>query len=132
MGIVEFPGAGSARNPLAGNPEDRSDDGDAAIRDACPAVMAYERVCAATDNWSERIPGEDGDREAMAEIEQAYEAFFQVTPRSLEGLRLQFESLVAVTDLEGELNPHPGILVLVQAMREGFEAMREGDRDARR
>ena len=126
MDIVEFPNVGLARRR-----EDRSNEKvplmppETVNRTQCPAVAAYEKVCAATDIWAEHIPDAEGDRESAAKIEQAYDIFYRTTPTSLEGLRLQFESLVAVADIEGDNNLQPRILDLVRAIRKGFEVLEE-------
>jgi hypothetical protein len=96
----------------------------------CAATRAYDRVCQANDRWSECIPGDDRDGASITELERAYDAFYQTRASSLEGLRLQFESLVAVTDIEGDETPHPRVLTLLESLRVGFEWLeRENRRD---
>ena len=124
MSVVEFPGGGHFRRceelldkEAPSNPRRKL------IRERCSALASYEKVCALTDEWAGSVPGVDADREIGAEIDHAYDVFHRATATSLEGLRLQFENLIAATDVEGDLNPHPRVLELVRSMRAGFETL---------
>jgi hypothetical protein len=41
----------------------------------------------------------------------------------MEGLRLQFESLMAITDVESDDEIHPRVLVLPENMRHAFQEL---------
>ena len=87
----------------------------------CAAIDGYDLVCRANDSWAERIPGETGDGASTSELERAYDAFYAAAASSVEGLRLQFETLVAIADLEGDSEIHPGGLVLLENIRRAFQ-----------
>lgn len=93
----------------------------------CPVVRAYDRVCQANDIWSGHIPGENGDRVSASALERAYHVFYATRAGSLEGLRLQFESLVAIADIEGDERLHPRVLTLLESMRAAFLMLDQQD-----
>ena len=89
----------------------------------CAAVEAYDRVCLANDTWGAHIPGDSGDHASVSELERAYDCFYGAQATSMEGLRLQFESLVAITDVESDDEIHPRVLVLLENMRHAFQEL---------
>ena len=89
----------------------------------CLVVMAYDRVCQANDRWGEHVPGDAEDGLSVTELERAYDIFYVTRATSVAGLRLQFESLVAVADMEGDEIVHPRVLRLLENMRAGFNGI---------
>ena len=71
------------------------------------------RVCRANDIWSTHVPGEFGDARAVAELDETYEAFFNSEAQTIEGLRLQFETLLAAADVEEDSGHDPRISTLI-------------------
>lgn len=111
-----------------GRSEPGGDTGDEAGGiEECPALSAFSRVCRANDIWSTHIPGEFGDARAVAELDEAYEAFFNSEAQTIEGLRLQFETLLAAADVEEDGGLDARVNTLIANMRSAFTRLRDID-----
>ena len=95
--------------------------------EACPAVAAFGRVCRANDTWCGHVPGESGDGRAVRELDDAYNAFFNSKARTMEGLRLQFEILLAVAGIEENESIDQRSSSLIGNMRLGFARISDID-----